>query len=976
MNNFTSPTAAASPGTAFANDSPGARTAPIADTAPGTAPDTVPAGSSPRFVVGIDLGTTNCALCWIDSSTNPQSVSVFRIPQVCGPGQTERFETLPSLCWFGTEQETTSGLLQLPWQTQPSAEAVGMYAREQGRLSAGRLIESAKSWLCHSGVDRRAALLPWHGSADVPRISPVAATARYLRHLRDAWNADHPADLLEQQDVIVTIPASFDEVARELTVQAAREAGLPRIILLEEPQAAFYAWVHEHRENWEQQVSPGQRILVCDIGGGTSDFSLIQVRRGEDGRVQFHRAAVGDHLLLGGDNLDLALAHQVEEQLERRITDVRQWGQLTAACRHAKETLLGPAAPDSLTINLSAGGSRLIGGSLQVQLTRDAVTTQLLTGFLPDVKWGDEPQRKQSGFQEYGLPYAADAAISRYLAGFLRTFAKAACGESTAAPDPLAARPDLVLFNGGFFESPVLRERVLEVLRQLFAEFDSAWTPTVLRNDRLDLAVAQGAAAFGMVRRGHGIRISAGLARTWYVAVEQADGRRAALCLAAAGTEAGDQLQTLDREFRVRTWEPVEFPILVSGTRLSDQPGQLVEIIPEQLTSLPPIRTVLTGRHRMDAAEVSAQLAVRLTEIGTLELWCRQTDGSRRWQLQFDVRAATQTDRSAHSGEAERAGFVDEEIILAAAAVLQDIFGPEGSGKPDETMGRLSAAIDMPRTHWPPSLLRAIWNVLMQLAEGRRKSPAHESRWLNLTGYCLRPGFGLAADDWRVEETWRAISGRTVHGVPACLAEVRTLFRRIAGGLSAGRQNQLASSVLPAIRQRVRQALTGRGRAVPYASGNHEAAEIWRMLGALELLEVPLRRELGDIALELFPRPGFEPIRNALIWMLGRVGSRVPAYGPLNLVVPAEIVTVWVEKLLKSADVTDALVQLTLMQLSRKTGDRFRDLPESLRSTLLRRLQSAETRESFLRLIAEGGQLEAEDAGLVLGESLPTGLRL
>jgi molecular chaperone DnaK (HSP70) len=934
------------------------------------------ATASPRFVVGIDLGTTNCALCWIDSCHAPQSVEVFRVAQLCAPGVTERQETLPSFCWFGTDEEISSGLLRLPWQTRNPAEVVGVYAREQGRLSAGRLIESAKSWLCHAGVDRRAALLPWHGSPDVPRRSPVAASAMYLRHLREAWNAEHPADLLEQQDVIVTIPASFDEVARELTVQAAREAGLPRIILLEEPQAAFYAWVHQHRDDWEQLVSPGQRILVCDIGGGTSDFSLIQVRRGEDGRVQFHRAAVGDHLLLGGDNLDLALAHLVESQLQRQITDARQWGQLTAACRHAKETLLGPAAPQSMTLNLSSGGSRLIAGSLQVQLTRDDVTRQLIQGFLPTVKWGEEPQRRQSGFQEYGLPYANDAAISRYLAGFLKQFAKAATVESAMAPDPLAARPDLVLFNGGFFESPVLRERVLEVLRELFSGFAPGWAPVVLRNDRPDLAVAQGAAAFGMVRRGHGTRISAGLARTYYVAVEQADGRRAALCLAAAGTEAGDQLQTLDREFRVRTWEPVEFPILVSGTRLSDQPGELVEIIPEQLTSLPPIRTVLTGRRRGDESEISAQLAVRLTEIGTLELWCRQADGPRRWQLQFDVRAATQTDRSGHSGDAELAGIVDDETVLAAAKVLQDIFGSEGSGKPDETVTRLSEAIGTPRSQWPPSLLRAIWNVLLELSEGRRKSPVHEARWLNLAGYCLRPGFGMAADDWRVEETWRTITGRSVHGAPACLAEVRTLCRRIAGGLSAGRQHQLAAAVLPAIRQRVRQAQTGRGRAVPYASGNHEAAEIWRMLGALELLELPLRRELGDTALELYARPGFEPMRNALIWMLGRVGSRRPSYGPLNLVVPVEIAGAWVEKLLKAADLTDTTVQLTLMQLSRKTGDRFRDLPESLRARLLDRLRSVGTRNSFLQLIAEGGELEEEDAGLVFGESLPTGLRL
>lgn len=766
---------------------------------------------------------------------------------------------------------------------------------------------------------------------------------------------------------------------RELTVQAAREAGLPRVVLLEEPQAAFYAWVHNHRDDWEQHVAEGQRILVCDIGGGTSDFSLIQVRRNEDGRVQFHRAAVGDHLLLGGDNLDLALAHLVEQKLGSRNLDARQWGQLTAACRHAKEVLLSENAPESVTVNIASGSSRLIGGSLQATLERAQVVQALIEGFLPDVIWGDEAQRSRAGFQEFGLPYAADAAISRHLAGFLRAFAKAADNASagdTDAANPLLARPDLVLFNGGFFESPMLRSRVLEVLQKLFRPFAADWSPIVLRNERLDLAVAQGAAYFGMVRRGEGVRISAGLARAYYVAIEQSDGARAALCLAAAGTEVSDQLQTIDREFKVRTWEPVEFPILVSGTRLSDRAGQLVDIIPEQLSSLPPIRTVLTGRRRGETGEVSAKLAVRLTEIGTLELWCLQTDGSRRWQLQFDVRAATQTDRVAHTGAAERSGIVEQELVQSASRVLAEIFGPDGHTKPDETAGRLADAIGMPRGEWPPSLLRAIWNELLQLSEGRRRSAAHEARWLNLAGYCLRPGYGMAADDWRVEETWRAISGRILHATPACLAELRTLCRRISGGFSAGRQHQLASAVLPAIRQRYRQAITGRGRAAPYASGNHEAAEIWRMLGSLELLELHLRRELGDMAMELIDRSGFEAVRTPLIWMLGRIGSRVPSYGPLNLILPAEIVAAWVEQLLKTANPAEHPVQLTLMQLARKTGDRFRDLPEHLRSKVLGRLRSVDTRTSFLRLIELGGVLEEEEAGLVFGESLPAGLRL
>ena len=925
-----------------------------------------------RYVIGIDSGTTNSAVCWIDSESGDGIVQTFLIPQIVNPGQVERLETLPSFHYEGTAEEARSGAFRLPWQDAAPQSVVGVFARDQGRSIPGRMIESAKSWLCHHGVDRRAAILPWQGATDVQRLSPVDAISRYLGHLRAAWNAQHPQHPLEQQDVILTIPASFDEVARELTVLAARAAGLPRVILLEEPQAAFYSWVHFHQQTWEQHVAPGQKILVCDIGGGTTDFSLIHVRSGESGRLQFHRVAVGDHLLLGGDNLDLALAHAVEAQLAERVQlDARQWSLLVPACRHAKETLLGPNAPETLTINLSGGGSRLIGGSLQTELRREDVLKLVLEGFLPDVRLDDRPQRRQSGFQEFGLPYAADPAITRYLAAFLQ--AHRGAGEGS---DPLQARPDIVLFNGGFFESLVLRQRMITVLEQLFRPWDPAWTPTVLRNDRLDLAVAQGAASFGMVRRGHGVRIVAGLARTYYIGVEQPDGSRAALCLVPAGTEVTGESITMERQFQVRTAEPVEFPILVSGTRLTDAPGAIVPIDPEQLTGLPPIRTVLTSRKRGEAAVADVRLSARLTEIGTLELWCEQVDGGRRWQLQFDVRSATETDRESHQGMAEQSGIVDQETIQSAAAVLRSIFGSQASVKPDETMARLTNAVGVSRGDWPPSLLRAIWAELMELNDGRRKSAVHEARWLNLAGYCLRPGFGMAADDWRVEETWRVLGGRLLHADPACLAELRTLCRRMAGGFTAGRQNQMASLILPAIRQRFRQVRTGRGKAAPYASGNHEAAEIWRMLGSLELLDQSLRQELGDMALDLMFRASFEPVRTALTWMLGRLGARVPVYGPLNLVLPVSIVKDWIDTLLNAGDLSEGTTQLALMQLCRKTGDRYREIEESQRRRVVERMQHAGAKPSLLRLITEGGPLDRDEAALIVGESLPTGLRL
>ena len=922
----------------------------------------------PRYVIGIDLGTTNSAMCFVDTDTERWKIETFTIAQVVAAGQVERLETLPSFYYEALPVERTSGATRLPWLKEGSAGTVGVYARDHGRTLPGRMIESAKSWLCHNGVDRKAALLPWHGAADVERLSPVEATARYLRHMREAWDASYADHPLAEQDVVLTIPASFDEVARELTVAAARIAGLPRIVLLEEPQAAFYSWVDAHRDEWDQIVSPGQTILVCDIGGGTSDFSLIHVRSGADSRLQFHRVAVGDHLLLGGDNLDLALAHFVEQKLAAggRL-DPRQWSMLIPACRHAKEILLSADAPATHTVVLSGSGSRVVGGALQVELFRDEVLKLFVDGFLPDVELHERPQKRQSGFQEFGLPYAADPAITKYLATFLQTHA-----QNTVT----GARPDVVLFNGGFFASPILRKRLIESLENWFRPLDANWSPTVLRNDRLDLAVARGAAYFGMVRRGIGIRIVAGLARTYYIGIEQADGQQAALCLVAAGTESSSKPTVIDRTFKVRTSEPVEFPILVSGTRLTDQPGEIIPYDAEQLSALPPIRTVLTTRKRGDMATVDARLSATLTEIGTLELWCEQIDSTRRWQLQFDVRSATETDRAAHTGTAEQSGIVDQELVAAAIAVLRSVFGPNSTVRAEDTMKQLTEVTGQARAEWPSSLLRALWAELLELSDGRRQSPQHEARWLNLTGFCLRPGFGMAADDWRVEETWRATNGRLVHSTPACLAELRTLCRRISGGLAAGRQTQIASTVLPAIRQRFRQVQTGRGKAALYASGNHEAAEIWRMLGSMELLAPPVRIELGDMIIDLLNRPAFESVRNALIWSLGRIGGRVPVYGPLNLVVPLSQVTTWIDILLRTGDLHESTTQLALMQLTRRTHDRFRDIDDSLRQRVAAQLSSADARSHLVTLITEGGTLESEEANLILGESLPVGLRL
>ena len=1032
-------------------------------------PKALPVAHSPssenapsRYVVGFDLGTTNSAVTYVDTMEEPWHVRVFAVPQLVAAGQVEARETVPSFHYQPGPGELPPAALRLPWTADgtsstagpgrdPAPEyrvphrvpqpphVVGFFARDHGAVVPGRLISSAKSWLCHSGVDRTAALLPWHGAADVERLSPVEVSARYVAHVRAAWDARFPQHPLAQQDFVLTLPASFDEVARELTIKAAASAGLPRVVLIEEPQAAFYAWIDAHRNHWDQLVQPGQKILVCDIGGGTSDFTLIRVRRdpgvpgAPGGKVQFHRVAVGDHLILGGDNLDLALAHYLEQRLtgnggerekggapaqrvegegehaegERtRRLEPRKWAMLVQRSRQLKETLLGPAAPERLTLSLPWSGSRLIGGARQVEIQRSEVYDLLVEGFFPLVPLDARPSRRGSGFQEFGLPFAPDPAVTRYLAAFLTAHRHVAMEDVALSAGQDPARPDIVLFNGGVFESPVLRGRMLDALRHMFG---GGWEPIVLENERLDLAVAHGAAYYGMVRRGRGVRIAAGLARTYYIGVgggEKEKGRRgegekgregeeesgndgispspllpfspsspSALCLVPAGVEPGQDVNLSQRRFDLLVSEPVEFPLYVSSTRLTDRPGELVAFDRDQMTPLPPIRTVLRTRKKGEAETVAVNLHARLTEIGTLDLWCSEIEGKRSWRLQFDVRSTTQTDVAAHESAAESEGFVDEATWQECLAAIQQVFGPSNAEKPEGLMKRLTATTGMNRNTWPTSLCRRLWEALIENEAGRRKGPVHEARWLNLLGFGLRPGYGLAVDDWRVAETWRLVQGKLVHPSAASRLEGWILWRRIGGGLLAGQQQALAEPLLGPIRGLHRLVVGGKGRGGDFGFQPNETAEIWRLLGSLELLPVSLKVDLGEILLDLLPKRKMESVRPAIVWAVGRLGARSPLYGPLNTVVPADTAGHWLKRLIDSFG-GDPVGTLAVMQIARKTDDRYRDLSQKQRDAAAAYLVKENAPSHFMALVESGGSLDREEQGLVFGESLPKGLRL
>jgi hypothetical protein len=614
-----------------------------------------------RFVVGIDLGTTNSALAYVDTGVGEEEdvrpTHLF-IPQVVQPGTVEDRPLLPSYLYLPGPNELPAGSLRLPWDAARDF-AVGEFARQQGSVVPTRVVNSAKSWLCHPGIDRRAAVLPWKAPDNARRVSPLEASTLYLKHLAEAWNykmaKDRPENRLEHQDIILTVPASFDAAARELTVEAARAAGFENVTLLEEPQAAFYAWIDASGDKWRKQVEVGDVVLVCDVGGGTTDLTLIAV--GEDaGQLVLTRVAVGDHILLGGDNMDLALAHSMAQSFAARNIklDAGQMLMLWHSCRAAKERLFSDPSLASAPVTVLGRGAKVIAGTLKGELTRAEVERVLIDGFFPECAVDAEPRRQRGvGLQELGLPYASDPAVTKHLAAFLNR-QREATGETPVSSQgsPVSPRSGkrkkatggltAVLFNGGVFKAEPLRQRVVSTLAK--------WghTVKVLPNDDLDLAVARGAAYYGLVRRGRGVRIRGGAARVYYVGVETAlpavpgaPPPIKALCVVPFGMEEGTEMDVPGQEFGLVVGSPAEFRFLGSTVRRSDTVGTLVEDWEGQIEELSPLQTTLEAPTK-EGQTVPVHLHSKMTEIGTLELWCLSRDGKQRWKLEFNVREQPQ----------------------------------------------------------------------------------------------------------------------------------------------------------------------------------------------------------------------------------------------------------------------------------------------------------------------------------------------
>jgi hypothetical protein len=603
--------------------------------------------NSTQFVIGIDLGTTNCGVAFArpESITDPHElppVDLFDVAQLTNPGEVRKETLLPSFLYIPGAADFPAGSTALPWNAEPKY-VVGQLAKKRGVESANRLVHSAKSWLSHSGVDRTAPLLPLHLANASEKLSPVEASRRYLEHIRAAWDQEHPDAPFQSQQVLVTVPASFDAVARDLTVRAADEAGFQNVLILEEPQAAFYAWIERHPD-WRERVQPGDLILVVDIGGGTTDFTLIAVTE-RDGELALDRLAVGEHILLGGDNMDLALARFVEGQLAAKNTklDSLQLHALWQQCRTAKEKLLSEEGGKSEPVTILGRGTGLVGGTIKTKLEREDLNRILLEGFLPLVSSSDMPQRqRRAALAEIGLPYAADTAITRHLARFLRQQASQTEHGAVRRGASGLACPTHVLFNGGVLHASVVRNRILEVLNGWMREEGMQDVQALLGED-LMRAVARGAAYYGLARHGKGVRIRGGVPRTYYVGIESSmpavPGMAAplkALTVAPFGMEEGTELRFPDREFGLVIGEPAEFRFFHSATRKNDPPGEMLEEMTEELEELAPVEVTLPASG--DAGEfVPVTLETVVTETGMLQLWCVARDG-RRWKLEFNVR--------------------------------------------------------------------------------------------------------------------------------------------------------------------------------------------------------------------------------------------------------------------------------------------------------------------------------------------------
>ncbi len=879
------------------------------------------------------------------------SVQLLPVPQLVAPGEIDARPLLPSFLYLPAPGELSEAQRGLPWG--PSGHVVGELARRLGAAGPTRLVASAKSWVCHGGVNRRAPILPWSAPDEAPHVSPFEAQVAYLAHLRAAWESAHPDAPLREQDVVVTVPASFDEAARELTAQAALEAGLGEVRLLEEPQAAFYDFLGAHADDIGAQLRDAALILVVDVGGGTTDLTLLRVAPESDG-PRIERIAVGGHLMLGGDNMDAALAtHALEKAGLERPRDASVWSALVQSARHAKERLLGADAPDTVTLPLQSRGSSLVGGTKSIALERDEAIRVLVDGFLPRTAADEIGERgARAGLTTLGLPYTRDVAIGRHICGFLRRHAAAALEAGARVQDGLP-RPDRVLLNGGVFHAVALVERLSQVLASWYGE-----PVPLLPHTSLDTAVAHGAVRSALARHGLGRRIGGGTARAYYIAVESDAGGRSALCIAPRAMQEGDSVEVRDRVLDLRVDQRVAFSLYAyTGDRI-DPPGTLIDV-DDELDALPPLQAVLRDRDRLGTrGTVPVTLRAALTDTGALEVHLVTLAlPPRRWRLEFALaqeRAKPEPERAAPASGARTPREVgkvrpvlhrsfssaDARAVKGVRRELEDLLGPRGE--------------------WSGAICRALWEECIQLEGARGTTEEHELAWLRLSGWCLRPGFGAPLDDARLDRRWTLREQGLRRPTRATWVEWWILWRRIAPGLDAERQRILFDDVRPWLWP---------GPKPPAGPHAHGPVEMMHLVAVLERLPIDAKTAAGELFLERSDKLGS-------YWPLGRVGARVLLRGDAGSVVPPGIAQRWLRHLLDLDWEKAEGAAFAAASIARLTGAAARDVDAALRAEVVERLARVKAPASWSELVQRPSGLPEGDLKRVLGEALPAGLRL
>lgn len=932
--------------------------------------------ASPRFLVGIDLGTTNTvvAYCEITDNLEQSEVSLFDIDQLIGPGEVVRKPLLPSFRYHPAVGQISPSDLTLPWENEPvsgdiSNVIVGEWARELGAKVEGRQVSSAKSWLSHQAVDRSSDILPWAGAQDVDKVSPVIASASYLNHIRQAWNYRHPSNKLEDQDVVVTVPASFDETARKLTLEAAELAGLKKIVLLEEPQAVCYDWYARHQQTAADELKELPLILVCDVGGGTTDLSLIEASFSSQDELALDRIGVGEHLMLGGDNLDLALAHLAESRFNqsKKLT-AASLTKLIQQTRKAKENLLSANAPEEVKITMLGSGSKLLGGTKSIGLSKQEVHQIALDGFFPLSDFSEVPDKRRSAVVEFGLPYVADPAVSKHVAEFLTQHQQVARAALGIEDDKQNAIPVGLLLNGGVFNSELVTERVTTLLS------DWRGAPvTVLDNPHPDWSVALGAVAFGKARRGAQLKIGGGAARSYFLHLQEKNRMGKALCLLAKGTEEGHEIRLSGRRFSLTLGEPVRFNLLTSThdtltNNTAIQNGVMVDVDPDLFAPLPPYITTLEGEgaelQANQKERVEVQLACQLTEVGTLKMECVSAeDDSKRWELEFEVRNK-QTDDSEQVKLHPKLNECKELIARLYS----------GNKKSAESKEIKTLAKDLEkklgkRDEWDFTTLRQLFDTFAQGRKRRRRSEQHEKNWLRLAGFALRPGFGDPTDSWRIEQVWSLYQQNIQFKNHQGWTDWWVFWRRIAGGLSQEQQETILADIAKYLH--------------PGAMKNPQSAKAAQDMGYESMVRLSASLEHLEVEDKVLLATWFlskainhNQFEQAHWWAMGRLASRTPLYGSQHNVVPREQAEQWLPKLLEQNWQKEPMIAFAAVMICRKTGDRLFDISDDYREQVLAKLKQSKVPESWVSLVEEVKELSESESKRIFGDALPSGLTL